>query len=110
MPIFYMSIFFPKKKGERHALSKQNAMKMLPYRVMTVAVQRKHIPVGSNEKKGRKSLDSAVKTGEKRRIGNVFFPMNSEACFTGVDGFKIIWECDRFLFFQGDTHEMGEFR
>ena len=25
MPIFYMSIFFPKKKGERHALSKQNA-------------------------------------------------------------------------------------
>ena len=70
-----MSIFFPKKKGERHALSKQNAMKMLPYRVMTVAVQRKHIPVGSNEKKGRKSLDSAVKTGEKRRIGNVFFPM-----------------------------------
>ena len=82
IPVFYMSIFFPKKKGERHALSKQNAMKMLPYRVMTVAVQRKHIPVGSNEKKGRKSLDSAVKTGEKRRIGNVFFPMNSEACFT----------------------------
>ena len=56
-------------------------MKMLPYRVVAVAVHRKHIPVGSNEKKGRKSLDSAVKTGEKRRIANVFFPMNREACF-----------------------------
>ena len=67
MPIFYMSIFFPKKKGERHALSKQNAMKMLPYRVMTVAVQRKHIPVGRTKKKAEKSLDSAVKTGEKRK-------------------------------------------
>ncbi len=71
MPIFYMSIFFPKKKGERHALSKQNAMKMLPYRVMTVAVQRKHIPVGSNEKKGRKSC--------KIKTDHIFYSMKIDS-------------------------------
>lgn len=67
MPIFYMSIFFPKKKGERHALSKQNAMKMLPYRVMTVAVQRKHIPVGSNEKKRQKEFGQCGKDGGEKK-------------------------------------------
>ena len=56
-------------------------MKILPYRVMPVATTKKHIPVGSNAKKGRKSLDSAVKMGEKRRIANVFWPINREACF-----------------------------
>jgi len=28
----------------------------------------------------------------------------------GIDGLEIIWECDRFLFFQSNSHEMGEFR
>lgn len=42
--------FFPKKKGESRVLSRQNAMKMLPHKVMAVATHRKHIPVGSKEK------------------------------------------------------------